>query len=75
MPLSMFDRLLVSLACNHQVVVGRLDKVHKWTCEECGRVTDFQTEPYRSHLAEQRETADQLDKQERENGKTVHRAG
>ena len=74
MPLSMFDQILFRLACNHVVVLGRLEKADKWSCEECGVVTDLRAEPYRAALSKDRDTADQIDKQQRQRGNTVFRA-
>ena len=45
MTITMFDQILFRLACNHGVVLGRLDKANTWTCETCGKVTDLRTEP------------------------------
>jgi len=71
----MFDQKLFSLACGHTVVLGRLDKVETWTCEECGKVTNLRESPFREELAEDRDIADQVDKQARARGEKVVRAG
>jgi hypothetical protein len=63
MAITMFDQWPFSLACGHTVVLGRLDKAETWTCETCGKITDLRVEPYRKELEDDRDTADQIDKQ------------
>jgi hypothetical protein len=75
MTITMFDQILFDLACKHQVVLGRLAKADTWRCETCGKVTDLRVEPYRTELERDRDRADQLDKQARERGETITRAG
>jgi hypothetical protein len=72
--LSMFDQMLFNLACGHAVVLGRLHDVNSWACEECRMVTNLRVEPHRSRLAQEWDTADQLDKQARERGEDIVRA-
>jgi hypothetical protein len=74
MVLSMFDQRWFRLVCDHQVVLGRLDKAVTWTCETCGRITDLRKEPHRSDLAQDRDTASEIDKQARARGQKVTRA-
>jgi transcription elongation factor Elf1 len=74
MAITMFDQWPFSLACGHTVVLGRLDKAETWTCETCGKITDLRVEPYRKELEDDRDTADQIDKQARQRGETVVRA-
>jgi hypothetical protein len=71
--ITMFDQIVFNLACSHGVVLGRLDGRETWICEECGKVTGLIEEPYRSILANDRDTAQQLDAQERERGEKVVR--
>jgi len=75
MGLSMFDQMLFALGCGHSVVLGRLDKHVTWSCEVCGKVTDPRAEPHRTRLADERDNADQIDKQAKARGETVTRAG
>src|SRR5436190_18353418 len=75
MTISQFDQMLFDLACGHQVVLGRLDKADTWTCEICGKVTELGVEPHRTELERDRDTAEQIDKQARERGETIERAG
>ena len=74
MTLSLFDQMLYVLACEHTVVLGRLDNRDTWTCEDCGGVTDLRIEPHRSSLISDRRTANQLDAQASKRGETVVRA-
>lgn len=74
MTITMFDQIMFNLACGHQVVLGRLNEVGAWTCEQCGNVTDLRVEPYRHALELDRDTADQIDKQARSRGETLRRA-
>src|SRR5262245_8779354 len=74
MAITMFDQWPFSLACGHTVVLGRLDKAETWICETCGIITDLRVEPYRKELEDDRDTADQIDKQARQRGETVVRA-
>jgi hypothetical protein len=69
-----FDQILFKLACGHVVVLGRLDGRDTWTCEECRKVTDLRVEPYRTELAHDRDTADQIDKQALQRGERLVRA-
>jgi hypothetical protein len=70
MTITMFDQIVFNLACTHGVVLGRLEGRDTWTCEECGKSTDLRIEPYRKALEQDRDTAQQLDAQARERGKT-----
>jgi transcription elongation factor Elf1 len=74
MAVTMFDQWPFSLACGHTVVLDRLDKADTWTCKECGKTTDLRVEPYRTELENDRDTANQIDKQARQRGETVVRA-
>jgi ribosomal protein L37AE/L43A len=72
--ITMFDQMLFSLACGHTVVLGRLAAAEVWTCETCGKTTNLNSEPHRSTLEKDRDTADQIDKQARARGETIVRA-
>jgi len=71
MAITMFDQMQFKLACGHVVVLGRLDEHDTWTCEECRKSTDLRLEPYRTELAHDRDTADQIDKQTLQRGERV----
>jgi hypothetical protein len=73
MAITMYDQIVFNLACQHGVVLGRLDGRETWICEECGKVTGLIEEPYRSTLQKDRDTAQQLNAQEREHGEKVVR--
>jgi hypothetical protein len=72
--ITMFDQMQFTLACGHVVVLGRLHDLQSWTCEECRMVTNLTIEPHTSRLAQDQDTADQIDKQARQRGETVVRA-
>src|SRR5262245_18220922 len=71
---TMLDQKLFPLACGHSLVVGRLNNADTWECEYCRTVTDLRVEPYKSRLAQDRDIASEIDKQERSRGKTIVRA-
>ena len=73
MTVSRYDDILFELACKHAVVVGRLQNVETWKCEQCGRVTDLRQSPYREQLALDLDACDQIDKQARQRGNAVIR--
>jgi len=58
----------------HSVVLGRLHKADRWTCEECGMVTNLTTGHHRKELERDRDTADQIDKQAMQRGEPITRA-
>jgi hypothetical protein len=67
MAITWSDRILAVLACGHEsVVLSRLNNKNSWTCELCGKVTNFLEEPYRTQLERDREVAKELDAQDRE---------
>jgi hypothetical protein len=68
MTVSMFDQMLFHLPCRHQVVLGRLDKKDKWTCEDCGKETILNAEPFKSSIEKDIDTAHQIDLQEMPKG-------
>jgi hypothetical protein len=69
----MLDQLPYTLACCHNVVIGRLQNVASWTCEECGQTTDLSVSPDREMLAKDLDTATQVDIQAKQRGLTVLR--
>jgi hypothetical protein len=73
--ITMFDELELELVCGHRTTVGRLEHADTWTCDErgCGKTTDLRQEPYKTQLAQQLDTADQNDKQAREQGAIIVR--
>jgi len=75
MTISMLDGMQFELACGHTVVLGRVEKAETWICEQCGKITNLRASPYREALAHDLDTADQIDKQARQRGETVVRAG
>jgi hypothetical protein len=72
---SMLDQILFPLSCRHLVVLGRLEKSEKWVCEDCGKSTDFSCDPYKTPLAEDLNTARQIDLQAKQRGETIRRLG
>jgi hypothetical protein len=70
---SMLDRMLFTLSCGHQVVLGRLTGRTKWICEDCKKETDLSSGPFKAALDKDLDTANQIDLQEKERGKTVER--
>ena len=68
MVLSMY---MFSLACGHQVVLGRLNKADIWSCEDCGKAIDLRIESYRTEFERAWDTANQADKHARQRGQTV----
>jgi hypothetical protein len=75
MTISMLDQMLFPLACKHTVVLGRLQDKSSWTCEGCGRETDVSSAPFKDILEELLDTANQIDLQEKEKGRTIERLG
>jgi hypothetical protein len=73
MAISMLDQMLFQLACGHEVVLGRLTNLQSWVCETCGNATDLTSEPYRSELVQDLDTAIQIDLQAKERGETINR--
>jgi hypothetical protein len=73
MTISMFDQMLCDLSCGHSVVLGRLQGAKNWTCEDCGRRTSFEAEPFKSALEKDFDTAQQIDLQVKERGGTITR--
>jgi hypothetical protein len=73
MAISMLDQMLFRLACGHEVVLGRMANVNEWVCEKCGRKTDLKSEPFRSTLVKDLDTAVQIDLQEKTKGNEVTR--
>jgi hypothetical protein len=69
-----YDATYFDLACGHDVILGRLKFVVTWKCETCGKVTDFRNAPYKTALAQERDTADELDRRARERGDIIVRA-
>jgi hypothetical protein len=71
---TMFDQILFPLSCGHSVTLWHLSNATTWKCqqEDCGKVTDLR--PHKTLLAHDWDTADQIDKQARDAGKTVVRA-
>ena len=74
MVLSMRDRWLFPLSCNHSVVIGRLEGRDKWKCEHCGQETDLSSGEFRTKVEKDIDTVHQIDLQEQEKGHTVTRA-
>jgi hypothetical protein len=72
--LSMLDQMLIRLPCGHDTVLGRLRNRDTWTCEDCGKKVDLTEESWKSDLAKDFDTANQIDLQERSRGNTVRRA-
>jgi hypothetical protein len=75
MTISMLDQMLFTLSCRHEVVLGRLEGRSKWTCEQCGKETDLGSDRFKAELAEDLDTANQIDLQHKERGETVERLG
>jgi hypothetical protein len=77
MALSMFDQLLMQLACKCSkrpaVAIAYFDSVPTFICPICGTVTDAREEPHRTLLSELRYLATELDTQTRESGEVVER--
>jgi hypothetical protein len=77
MALSMFDQLLMQLACKCSkrpaVTIGYFDIISTFICPICGTVTDTREEPHRSLLSELRYLATELDTQTRGSGEVVER--
>jgi hypothetical protein len=77
MALSMFDQLLMQMACKCSkrpaVAIGYFDSIPTFICPICGAVTDARVEPSRTFLSELRHLATELDKQTRESGEAVAR--
>ena len=71
----MLDQILFPLICKHAVVLGRLQDKSSWTCAECGRETDLSSGPIKDLLEKDLDTANQIDLQEKEKGRTVERLG
>lgn len=75
MTISMLDQMLFTLNCGHEVVIGRLERAETWTCEDCKKLTDLTLEPRRTALAQDLETAHQIDLQAEDRGQIVTRLG
>jgi hypothetical protein len=73
MMISNLDQMLFQLACRHTVVLGRLEGKKDWICEQCGRRTDLEANPYKAELAKDLDTAEQIDLQVTAKGGTVTR--
>ena len=73
MTISMLDQMLFPLACGHDVVLGRLARCKKWTCETCGQSTDLSADPYKTALERDLDTASRIDAQVRARGGTIDR--
>jgi hypothetical protein len=73
MTISMLDQMLFDLACGHTVVLGRLEGKEDWACEECGKRTKLDAEPFKGALAKDLDTAQQIDLQIKEKGGTITR--
>jgi hypothetical protein len=73
MTVSMLDQMLFPLACRHEVVLGRMANLETWVCETCGKTTDLTMEPFKSELAQDLDTAMQIDAQERAEGNAITR--
>jgi hypothetical protein len=75
MTISMFDQLCMKLACRcrKNSNVSYFDNIPTYECPGCGLVTDSREEPYRTFLADLRETAAELDKQARQRGEVIVR--
>src|SRR3954453_21525286 len=63
MTISMLDQMLFHLSCRHEVVLGRLEGRSKWTCEQCGKETSLISEPFKTELVKDLDTAIQIDLQ------------
>jgi hypothetical protein len=75
MTVSMLDLMFFYLPCRHKVVLGRLEEKAEWTCEECGEKFDLTTGPIKDALAQDLDTAKQIDLQEQAKGNTISRLG
>ncbi len=73
MPISMFDQMLFTLSCGHEVVLGRLSNTQAWVCESCGKSTDLTKPPFKDTLLKDLDTALQIDLQAKERGEAVTR--
>lgn len=73
MAVSMFDQMLFKLACGHEVILGRMANLNEWVCEACGKKTDLTSEPFKSALVKDLNTATQMDLQEKAKGETITR--
>jgi hypothetical protein len=73
MAISMLDQMLFKLACGHEVVLGRMANLEEWVCEACGEKTDLKSEPFKSVLERDLDTAMQIDLQEKARGEAITR--
>ena len=71
MTISMLDQMLFDLGCGHTVVLGRLQGIKEWTCEECGKRSNLDAEPFKGALAMDLDTAQQIDLQVEARGGTT----
>jgi hypothetical protein len=74
MVLSMLDRFQFELGCGHELVLGRLNELKTWNCEQCGQSTDLTAEPFKTALYHMIRVAHGIDSKERQIGNTVTRA-
>ena len=74
MAISMPDQMMFPLICGHEVVLGRLQGMERWTCETCGKQIDL-TGGFRSMLVRDLDTAVQIDLQAQARGEKVERLG
>ena len=73
MTISILDQMLFPLACGHEVVLGRMANLETWVYESCGKTTDLTVETFKSRLAQDLDTAMQIDAQEKAKGNPITR--
>ncbi|MDE2241676.1 MAG: hypothetical protein KGK01_04285 [Bradyrhizobium sp.] len=73
MPVSMLDQTHFPLACNHMEVLGRLEGKKEWICEDCGKRTDLEVEPFKAQLAKELDAVHKIDLQAKAKGGMITR--